>query len=221
MKAIIDSKYCNDQEHISRIINLCHDSRDRYYSKDKILFAEGSRVEGVIYIKSGKAKVFKNGSNKKELIVRFVSEGDIIGVKSTITGEMHTVSAIALDEMQACFIPRENFLILLAHNPDLAYYLINCLSNTLQEAERRNFSIIHNTERQRLAEALITISEKFHSDEIHLLKNDLVGYTKLKRNYLTKYLKSFREHKLIAMNSERIKILDEMRLRGIASCQGG
>lgn len=208
MKAIIDSQRCNDQDYISRIIGLCDDSRDSFYRKNAVLFQEGNPVEGVLHIKSGKAKIFKTGSGGQKQIVRFVSKGDIIGVKSAITGEKHSVSAIALEDMMVCFIPRDDFLALLLKTPDLAFYLVDCLSNTLQEAERRSISLMQKNESQRLAEALLQISTKFDSDEIQLLKNDLAGYTSIGRKPLTNCLRNFRKNKLIALNSERIKILD-------------
>lgn len=208
MKAIVDSKSCYDREYISKIIGLCDNSRNRFYKKNAVLFSENAQAEGVIYINSGKAKVYKTGFEGKKQIVRFASKGDILGVKSAISGKDYNVSATALEDMMICFIPKDNFLELLVKTPDLAHYLIDCLSKSLQEAENRNISIIQKTERQRLAEALLQISEKFHSDEIQLLKNDLVRYTSIDRNLLTNCLKSFRDRRLINLNSQRIKILD-------------
>ncbi len=217
MKTIVDSKYCNDQDYIAKIIGLCDKSCDRFYRKQAKLFSEGTLAEGVLYIRSGKGKIVKTGPDHQEMIVRFVSEGDIIGLKSVITGENHSVSASAMEDMVVCFIPKDDFHALLVSTPELAGYLINCLSLSLQEAERRSASMIYKNDRQRLAEALLQISGKFRSDEIQILKNDLAGYTCLSRKYLTNCLRIFRESKLIALNSERIKILNINGLRDVAN----
>jgi CRP-like cAMP-binding protein len=105
----------------------------------------------------------------------------------------------------------------LAKTPDLAYYLIDCLSNSLLEVENKTLSITQKSERERLAEALVQISEKFQTDEIRLLKSDLVDFTSIGKSQLQDHLNRFRTNRLIALNSERIKILDKNGLKQMAN----
>lgn len=217
MSSKINGKRCNDPEYISKIVRLCDNSMNKFYRKNEVIFSENSCSAGVCYIISGKVKLFKTVSNKRKQIVRFASKEDILGVKSAITGQPNTVTAAAIEDVMVCVIPRGNFLNLLAKTPDLAYYLIDCLSSSLIEVESRTISIAQKSERERLAEALVQISEKFQSDEIRLLKSDLVDFTHIGKSMLKDHLHRFKANRLIAMNSERIKILDKNGLRQMAN----
>jgi CRP-like cAMP-binding protein len=216
MNSIIDSKRCNDPDYISQIVSLCDNSSTRFYRKNDMIFSEKTNSKGVYYIISGKVKLFKTNINKRMQIVRFASQGDILGVKSAITGHNNSVSATAIEDLLVCVIPKDSFMDLLASTPDLAYYLIDCLSNSLLDVENRTLSIMQKTERERLAEALVQISDKFQSNEIRLLKSDLADFTSIGKDELRGFLINFRDHKLIALNSERIKILDKNGLRELA-----
>jgi len=77
--------------------------------KGKLLFAEGETPKGVFYIQKGAIKLYKMGFNKKEQILRFAKEGDLIGYRSLLSEEEFGASAEAMSPVQATFISAEIF----------------------------------------------------------------------------------------------------------------
>lgn len=210
-----NSNPCFDKSIINDLINLCENSEYKFYKKNQNLFHENTNPIGIYYLDKGKIKVYKTGIHRNEQIVRFVSSGDFFGMISVITGENRITSATALEDSFVCFIPKEAFMERVKEKPELSYFFMNCLSKVIKEIENRNISIVQMSERERLAEALLTIYKKYGSDTIRILKKDLANFTNIGRKKLTSYLYKFKEKKLIAFNSERIKILDVTGLKDL------
>ncbi len=214
IKSIVN--ICFDESRIADILRLCNNQKNKFFKRNENIFVENSKPTAVYYLRKGKVKIFKKGNNGSNQIIRFVSPGDLFGIRSIITHENHTTSVTAIEDSMICKIPIEDFLELLEEKPELSYCIIDCLNKLLIEAENRNASIVLKSERERLAETLLIINKKFGSDTIKLLKKDLVDYTNIKRDKLTAYLHKFSENRLIAFNSERIKLIDINGLRDLA-----
>ncbi|MCD4772352.1 MAG: Crp/Fnr family transcriptional regulator [Bacteroidales bacterium] len=207
---------CFDESRIADILRLCNNQKSKFFKSNENIFDENSKPTTVYYLREGKVKIFKKGNNGSDQIIRFVSAGDLFGIRSIITGTNHTTSVTAIEDSMICRIPIEDFLELLEEKPELSYCIIACLNKLLIEAEKRNESLVLKSEKERLAEALLVVYKKFGSETIKLLKKDLVDYTNIRRDKLTRYLHKFSENRLIAFNSERIKLIDINGLQNLA-----
>lgn len=66
----------------------------------------------MFFIESGTAKLYKLGFNRKEQILRFIKEGDIIGYRALLIGEgLYQATAEAMSDLQATYIPADVFFI--------------------------------------------------------------------------------------------------------------
>ena len=204
-----------DKSKIDNIIKLSENKKYKFYKKHKILFREDTEPLGLYYLVDGKIKIYKNGYNGNEQIIRFASPGDLFGMNAIIAEKNHITSSTAIENSFVCIIPPEDLLKLTKENPDIFYYLINTLSKLLRETDNRTISIIHKSEKERLAETLLILSKKFNP-HINLLKKDLANFSIIERNKLKPYLSELKKENLIYYNSERIKIRDVIGLKKLA-----
>ncbi len=211
------TQLCFEKFKINDVVTLCNNKDYKFYKKNQIIIKENTPLTRLFYLKQGKVKIFKTDKNKKEQIIRFANNQELLGVETVISGETHLYSATALEDLYLCTIPVETFFQLMLEKPEIYYCLIRSLSNILKEINNRNISIIQKTEIERLAEALIILYTKYKSDKIQLLKKDLATYTNIGKNQLRFYLEHLREEKTISFNSERIKITDADKLECIAN----
>src|ERR1044072_4002806 len=76
------------------------------FKRGQSLFSEGDPTTGIFFILSGAVKMHKQwGGEKKEFIVRFAGDGDIVGVRGLGSSIAYPISATALGSTRACFIP--------------------------------------------------------------------------------------------------------------------
>lgn len=188
-----------------------------YYGKNQPLFIEGSIPRGVYCINKGKVKVFKRGDEGKEQIIKIGSNGDIIGFKALFSGEPFIVSATTIEESNICFIGKADFLNMLDHNNDLRNELLKELSKEL--ASRASFitNMAQKTVRERLASILLILGDIYKNEYINISREDLSNYTGTATETLIRFLKEFKEEKIILTHSRKIEILDQKKLFEIAS----
>jgi len=199
-----------------KLLNLC-DYKYKFYKKNKVIYRENMPSDDIYYLREGKAKIFTTNSKHKEHITNFVSSGDFFGIKNVISGENHWDSCKTIDNTTLCAIPKKDFLKVVKKYSDIDYYLIQVLVKSSNETINTALSLYDKTEKERLANALLCLCNKFRTDTIKILKKDLSNFSNIERSKLKLHLSELKEKNLIHLNSERIKICDKNGLRKMAS----
>src|SRR5690606_41473457 len=86
------------------LIHLASCKEAYVIKKGEVIFEEGERMKGVYCIKNGECKLVKLKPEGKESIVRLVKRGELLGQRSVISDETSYLSAVAIEDMQVCFI---------------------------------------------------------------------------------------------------------------------
>lgn len=146
------------------------------YSKGQIIIKEGDSVPGIYFIYHGKVKIYNTGPNGRNQIVRFADKGAIFGHRGFGHKLVYPISAAAIEETIACFIPYKEFLEALNHNPPLVLNLMLFYADELKRAEYKLRSLSQMTVKQKLAEAVITVAKIYGTEKkegVKLLKVSL------------------------------------------------
>ena len=88
--------------------------------KGEPIFEEGETLNGVYCIKDGVCKLSKLSSNGKDQIVKLVKAGELLGQRSMISEESANLSAVALEDMEVCFVPKSEILQFFNQNNDFS-----------------------------------------------------------------------------------------------------
>ncbi|WP_439132704.1 Crp/Fnr family transcriptional regulator, partial [Polaribacter sp.] len=102
----------NSLKHLSKdeLIRISACKTSKIIKKGEPLFEEGDHINGVFCIKDGVCKISKMSENGKNQIVNLVQRGDLIGERSLISDEVSNLNAVAIDDMEVCFIPKEEII---------------------------------------------------------------------------------------------------------------
>jgi CRP/FNR family transcriptional regulator, polysaccharide utilization system transcription regulator len=193
------------------------------YKKGEVIFNEGNKATGLYCLVEGKAKVFRQGNDGREHIIRFAFPGEFIGLKALITGNNHTSSASALEDSVVCFINNNDFLQLMIKYPEFTRNLIVSLSQILEEAEKKMTSLAQKPVRERLAETLVFLNKTFNlnpSDPgrayLNLSRNDLANIIGTTPESVIRLLSEFKDENLIIIKGRKIFLKNPQELRKIA-----
>lgn len=189
------------------------------FKKGEQVFTEGSPVNGMYFMLSGVAKVFKQWGEEKELIVRFVKAGDILGIRG-FGDDVFRVSTVALEPTKVCFIPSEHLEATLRTNPNLSYELMHVYSLELQSAEQRMSKLAHQDVKGRVAEMLLMLDERFGNDEekflsITLSRQDIASYAGTSYETVFKIFNEWTQQEWIQTAGKRIQVKSK---EGLRSC---
>lgn len=192
--------------------------------KGELIFREGDPVTGIYFLDRGLAKVHKQWGTEKELILRFAKDGDIIGHRGLGNENIFPVSATALEESTACFIPLDFFLTTLKVNHAFTYDLMMFYARELQESERKMRNLVHMPVKGRLAYILLFLEGKFGTNgggliNINLSRQDIASFAGTTYETVFRIFQEFIAAKLIDTDGKMIRILKPETLRELVDSQ--
>lgn len=204
-------------------ISLFNDSKkESLVKKGSVIFSENYFPTGIYSIYDGKVKISKLGDEGKEQIVRFAKSGDFIGYRALLSEDAYQASAIALNDVTLCHIPKAKFLEVLKTNSSLYINIMKTLAKDLRNAENRILSISQKPVRERIAETLIILYYKFghkenESIDVKLSRKDIGNIAGSTIETTIRTLSDLKKDKLIAFNGKEIIVKDITALMNIAN----
>ncbi len=190
--------------------------------KGEILFEEGEITNGIFCIKEGVCKLSKLSSNGKEQIVKLVKSGELLGQRSTISEEPANLSAVALEDMQVCFVPKSEILQFFNQNNQFSMNVMKSICGDLKEADIQMVSMAQKNVKERLAETLLHLEENFGKNEdgtlrIQLSREELAGMIGTATESCIRLLSEMNKNGLIALVGKKIAVIDKNKLRRMAA----
>lgn len=222
-KNCIDSKLSiftvlNEDEKI--LLSQNHECKN--IKKGDIIYSEGEVPSGLICLSEGKAKIFKEGLNNREQIVRMAKPVGFIGYRALFAGDNYRSSAVAIEDSCICTIPKDNVYKVLRMNSELAIKIINYMARELGEANTRTVTLTQKHIRGRLADALLFLKETYGTEDdnatlkVYLSREDVANLSNMTTSNAIRTLSSFAGENVISINGRRIKILDLSQLERIS-----
>ncbi len=192
------------------------DFEESLYTKGQVVFRIDSVPYGLYYIKSGKVKVFKYGSDGKEQILTIAGAGRFLGYKDLLADRRFTSGAIVIEDAKLVFIPKNDFLEIFKSG-NASDYFTGLLCKDLIEAEERMVSMAYKPVRGRLAECLLKLGKTYQSHGIELTREDLANFVGTAKETVIRLLSEFRSESLIQIEGRSIEILNEKGLDRVHS----
>lgn len=191
-----------------------------FFKKGDVIFKEGSILNGVYCVKKGKCKLTKLSPNGKEQIVKFIKDGDMLGYRSVLGDQPVSLSVSALEDVAACFIPKQNIFAALQQNKNFSKDLFKVVCHDLKKANITIASMAQKTARERLAETLIFLDETFGEDKdgcinVVLSRVELASAVGTATESVIRLLSEMKNDRLISLEGKQIKIMDRAALKRI------
>lgn len=188
--------------------------RDRVYDRGDMIFFAGDSAVGLYCLNKGNVKVYKVGKDGREQTVRLSQPGDIFGYRAILTGTSYESYAVAMDHVELCYIPKETFHGLLTTNQPFAARMLQLLAGELQATESRLVEIAQRPIRDRLAEALLLLRQRYGFLEdgqtlgIRLTRIELGNILGTAPESISRMLSKFQQEKMVEVKGRSIKLLD-------------
>jgi CRP/FNR family transcriptional regulator, cyclic AMP receptor protein len=188
------------------------------YKKKQVIYHEGNRPTRLYFIQKGKVKLFKTNDDGKELVVNLYQEGDFFGYIALLEGTSYKDIAAAMEDSEIAEIPKEEFEQLMTMNKEVTQKFIQLLAKNITEKEQQLLSIAYNSLRKKVADALLTIADKYNSKRenqpvINISRDNLATIAGTATESLIRTLSDFKQEKLIDIQEGAIILLQENKLR--------
>lgn len=198
------------KEELMRVSNC---KTTRLIKKGETIFEEGETINGVFCIKDGVCKLSKLSANGRDQIVKIVAKGDLLGQRSLIGNESANLSAVALNDMEVCFIPKSEIVNDLSKNPDFCHSLLEQMAIDLREADNVIVDMAQKSVKKRIADVLLYLHEHFGESEngyltVAFSREDYANLVGTATESAIRILSQFKKEGLISTSGKKIKIED-------------
>jgi len=186
--------------------------------KGEPIFEEGENVNGIFCVKDGVCKLSKLSPNGKDQIVKLVSKGELLGQRSMISDEPVNLSAIALEDMEVCFIPKSEIMGLFTQNNNFSMNVMKAICGDLKEADDHMVNMAQKTVKERLAETLLYLKDTFGTNDDKSLKTqlsreELASMIGTATESCIRLLSDFNKNGLIEIKGKKIYLKDISKLK--------
>jgi len=190
------------------------------YKKKQLIYREGQHPHYLYYIITGKVKTYKTHEDGKDLVMDLYNTGDFIGYTTLLEGGTYKENAETIEETELALIPKKEFEDLLNSNPAIAKKLISLLSKNVLIKEEQLLGIAYNTLRKKVAEALMSMYKKYHTNnkepyQIDISREELAAIAGTATESLIRTLSDFKSENLIDIRTGKIIITDEKKLSNL------
>ena len=202
------------------LIRISGCKTSRIIKKGEVIFEEGENINGVYCIKDGICKLSKLSENGKDQIVKMVVKGQLLGQRSLITEEVSNLQAVALNDMEVCFIPRVEIMADLQNNLKFSFDVIKFMARDLRDSDDIIVNMAQKTVRKRLADVLIYLHSNFGENtdgtlSILLSREDYANIVGTATESAIRIISQLKKENLISTKGKYIKIEDLAGLKRV------
>ena len=202
------------------LANIIENREENIYKKKQVIYLEGNNPHKLFYIKKGKVKTYISNDEGKVLTTGLYGEGDFLGYTALLEGTVYKETAEAIDESLLTDIPTDEFQRLIHFDALATRKFIQLLSKNIVEKEQQLLNIAYNSLRKRVANALVTLMNKYGQDgqesfAINFSREDLANIAGTATESLIRTLSDFKNEKLIDIQGSKITILNHKKIAGM------
>lgn len=189
------------------------------FNKGETIRKQGTYLSHVLMINKGLAKLYLEGPDQRNSIIRIVQPTNFIGGPGIYLDNLHHFSVAALTETTVCFIDVQVFRELVDSNHQFAHEFMKDFSRNVLSVYKRMINLTQKQMPGRMADALLYLfDEIFNSTRIPMLlsRNDLAELSGMSKDSAVKTLRDFQQDGIIEINERELALLNADALNRIS-----
>ncbi|BAO54478.1 Crp/Fnr family transcriptional regulator [Nonlabens marinus] len=197
--------------------NISNSKKTRSVKKGESIFNEGDRLDGVYCVRSGVSKVTKAGTSGRDQILKLATKGELLGQRSMVVDEHSNLGAVALHDMELCFIPKSTMESSIDNNAKFMKAALKFMAAELKIADNVIADMVQKSVEQRLASALLYLKDQFGVDDegylsLILTREDIAGIVGTVKEVCIRKMAAFKKKGWIETSGKQIKVIDPQAL---------
>ena len=199
------------------------EARSIRYPKNTAVFEQGEDVHAFFLLLHGHVRASKTTPAGHQIVVRYVTPGEIFGVAPAISLKTYPATAIAVDDSIVLAWPSAAWPRLVAQYPALATNTLQTVGNRLQESHTRMMEISTQQVERRIAHTLLRLAHQAGrkgEQGIEIIfpvsRQDIAEMTGTTLHTVSRTLSEWQRQGLIESGRQRIVLRDPRRLSSLA-----
>jgi CRP-like cAMP-binding protein len=198
----------------------------RHYAKGVLVFSQNETAHSFFLLLHGRLRVTQVTPHGEQIVVRFVSPGDLFGVAMALGRDDYPGTATAIVDSLALLWPSTIWTEMIGRHPVLASNAMRVIGGRLQEAHQRLREISTEDVERRVAHAVLKLadeggktSQRGTTIDFPLSRQDIAEMTATTLHTVSRIVSAWEAAGVIEGGRQRIAIRDRARLQVIADGQ--
>lgn len=198
------------------MLEIARITKAETYEKGDMVYMAGDKGGTLFVLHTGQVKITRLSASGKEQVIRVIGSGEFMGELSLFSSLPLTDNVEVLVTSTMCIIEGTKLKELMKKYSSIAFKVMDELSRRLEKAENLIESINLNTVEQRLAQALVSLSDGKKEISLNMTKGDFASQLGMSQETLSRKLTALQDGGLIELIGQRkIRIKDRMGLEAI------
>ncbi len=193
-----------------------------FYKKGENIIEEGEKARGLLYLGSGKIKIFRIGVGGREQILRMGRQHGFLGFNYLFTDTPSPFTVSAVEDCDVVVIEKNPLIKILKKNAELCLLFMTAMSEELIFLNNRLVSLTQKHIRGRIAETLLLLRDTYGTEpdgktvRAMLSREDIAHLSNMTTSNAIRTLSNMATEKLIQVEGRRIVILNNAKLEHIS-----
>jgi len=202
---------------------ILSEARSVRYGKGSPVFEQGEDAQSFFLLLHGHVRASKMTAAGQQVVVRYVTPGEIFGVAMAIGLSKYPATATAVDDSVVLTWPSAAWPRLVAQHPALATNTLQTVGTRLQESHTRVIEMSTQQVERRVAHALLRLAkqagrkvEQGVEIDFPISRQDIAEMTGTTLHTVSRTLSSWEQQGLIESGRQRIVLCDPHKLFQLA-----
>jgi len=198
-------------------------ARSQHYPKGAVVFSQGENAHSFFVLLHGRLRVTQTTPTGEQIVVRFVSPGDMFGVAMALRRDTYPGTATAVVDSLALIWPSSAWAGLMARNAGFAANALQTVGNRLQEAHARLREISTEEAERRVAHAVLRLMREAGREtpegvliDFPVSRQDIAEMTGTTLHTVSRIMSAWEAAGLVESGRQRIVVRDAARLSAMA-----
>jgi len=205
---------------------ILREARSVRYPKDTAVFEQGAEADSFFVLLHGHLRVEKTTAQGHQIVVRYVSPGEIFGVAQALAMQHYPATAVAaVDSLALCW-PAAAWPRLTQKYPSLAANALQTVGRRLQDTQARVMEMSSEQVEQRVAHALLRLAKQAGRKteagieiDFPISRQDVAEMTGTTLHTVSRILSAWESQGLVEGGRQRIVLRNPHTLFGLAEGQ--
>lgn len=195
------------------------------YPQRALLFVEGESPRGLFILCGGQAKLTASSKEGRNITLRLVEAGEVMGLSSVIANAPYPATAETLAPSEVSFIPRSHFMQFLSAHAEVSVRVAEHLSMELHKAwEQTRLLALAPSSRAKLAQLLLVWAEHHGQATpegmrvpLNMTQAAIGEAIGASRETVSRLLADFKRHRLIRVKGGSVLLVQPEDLRALSA----
>ena len=185
--------------------------------KGQNIFIEGSPIHGLYFVFKGKIKVYNTGIYGREQILRFATDGELIGQRGFSIQQHYPIGAVAIEDTIMCHFSIEVMQKMLKAAHVLTYDFMLFYAEELHRSETKVRMFAQMTVRGKVIDALLYMNRKFGQTKgvlnICLSRREIADFAGTTEEQVIRIVSALKKEGLLISRGKMLGIVNVDRLK--------